>query len=246
MDNNTTPLNENTGGEFTAIDQTMGSAPEVEQEIVNDSQEQQPEQPQEPSELDRIRQEKENLLEALRQEREERRKYREELEATRSQQPVYKSPEEQERERQLAEARRVLKEELGVMTKEDWEQLSKQEKEAWERGQREKEEREAFNKEIESLEKEFNGQNGKPKFDKNKLVDYLEFGQKNRIFNVKAAFQMMHLPEIASSITANAPKPTSFPTQNNSVQKGGMPDFSKMTSAQIMEWQKAQGYAKNI
>jgi len=245
MEENNIAVNEdNTGSEFTASDQTMGSAPEVEQEEVNNSQE---EQPVEPSEEDKLRQEKENLREALRQEREERRRYKEELEAVRSQyqQPVYRSPEELERERQLAEARRVLKEELGVMTKDEFEQLTKQEKENWEREQLAEKEREAFNKEVEDLAKEFNGQGGKPKFDKGKLQEYLEYGQKNRIFNLKAIFRDMHFADLASNVAQNPNKPTSF-TANSTVSKNStMPDFSKMTSQQILEWQKSQGLAQH-
>ncbi len=113
-----------------------------------------------------------------------------------------------------------------------------------ERERREEKDREAINKEVEDLAKEFDGQNGKPKFDKNKLKSYLEYGQQNKIFNIRAAFKDMHFPELAASYANNPNKPTTFTTQSSVQKGGGLPDFSKMTSDQIWEWQKSQGLAQ--
>jgi DNA repair exonuclease SbcCD ATPase subunit len=237
-------LNEEAGSEDTiATDQIMGSTPEtteiIDQDTDSDTEtETQEEEVAEDPTLVKLREEKENLLEALRQEREDRRKYKQELEALRPQ--PHKSAEELEIEKQQEEARAVLKQ-LGVMTKEDFEQLEQQKREVWEQEQRVTKEREAINQEIESLAKEFDGSNGKPKFDKSKVMDYLEYGSKNKIFNLRTAFQMRHLPEIASYLATKGNKPTNIATQNTVSKSGAMPDLSQMTSEEIWKWQKAQG-----
>lgn len=238
------PLNEETGGEFTANDQTMGSAPEVEQEVVEENIVEVTEPvSNEISELEKLRQQTENLNEALRQEREDRKRYREEAEALRQQVPAYKSPEQIEQDRVKAEAQKALKD-LGFMTREELEQQKVQERQAWERENQEKEAKKALEQDVESLAKEFDGRNGKPKFDKSKVIDYLNYGSEKRIFNLRAAYIDKHLPEIASSLFTSGHKPTNFPTQSNVQKNGSMPDFSKMTSNEIIDWQKSQGLAQ--
>ena len=238
------PLNEETGGEFTANDQAMGSAPEVEQEIVEEVEQENIETPTELSDIEKLRQQTENLNEALRQEREERKRYRDELEATRQQIPTYKSPEQIEADRVKAEAQRALKE-LGFMTREEIEQQQVQERQAWERENQEKEAKQALEQDVENLAKEFDGKNGKPKFDKSKVIDYLNHGSEKRIFNLRAAYIDKHLPEIAASLYSGGHKPTNFPTQSNVQKNGSMPDFSQMNSNEIIKWQQSQGLAQS-
>ncbi len=238
MDENTTPLNKETGDEFAVTDQATESAAEVQQENAEGIP--QEEVTTELSDLEKLRQQTENLNEALRQEREERKRYRDEVEAMRAQTPTYVSPEERAEEETKKQAREALRG-LGLMTKEDVEAMTQQERQKIEQELREKEAKQQLDSEIDQLAKEFDGSKG-AKFDKAKALEYMKYGADQKIFNLRTAFIMKHLPEITAS-AANTSKPVSFPTQGGVKKSTSMPDLEKMSSAEIIEWQKSQGLA---
>lgn len=69
----------------------------------------------------------------------------------------------------------------------------------------------AFEKEMEKLEDEFNGKDGRPKFDR---VEVLKYGHENKIFNPRTAYKEMHEKELDEWKLNNKlnkrPKPTFF------------------------------------
>lgn len=81
----------------------------------------------------------------------------------------------------------------------------------------------AFEKTIESLESEFDGSDGRPKFDK---VTVLEFGHKNNIFNPRTAYKELHeaaLDEWKVKNTISKKRPTTF-SEKSGGQGGKQPD----------------------
>jgi len=67
-----------------------------------------------------------------------------------------------------------------------------------------------FQKVMESLETEFDGSDGRPKFDKKAV---LEYGMKNQIFNPRTAYKEMHEKELDEWKIKNAmskPRPSTF------------------------------------